>query len=112
VIAAGELRDRVAFDAETTGDDGYGNTITGFAEQFIVSAKIRYLRGTEPVLADRLQGVQPVVVTVRASDNTRTITPSWRARDVRSATVFNIRAVTPSDDRHGIDLLCEAGRAV
>lgn len=110
MISAGELRDRVAFDAETTGDDGYGNTVTGYAEQFIVSAKIRYLRGSEPVIAQRLQGVQPVVITVRASDDTNGIAPSWRVRDVRGAAVFNIRSVTPSDDRHDIDLLCEVQR--
>lgn len=110
MTSAGELRDSVAFDRETSGDDGYGNTVSGFAEQFTVSARIRYLRGQEPVIAQRLQGVQPAVITVRASSQTRQIDASWRARNARSGEAFNVKAVTPSDDRQWIDLLCEAGR--
>jgi SPP1 family predicted phage head-tail adaptor len=111
VPSAPNLRDRVAFDAETTGDDGYGNTVTGWAEQFVVAAQIRYLRGSEPVIAERLQGVQPVVVTVRDSTQTRAINAGWRAREARTGTVFNIRSVTPSDgNRAWIDMLAEVGR--
>jgi SPP1 family predicted phage head-tail adaptor len=111
--AAPNLRDRVAFGSETTGSDGYGNEVTGYTDQFTVAAQIRYLRGTEPVLAERLQGVQPVVLTVRRSSQTEQITAAWRARDARDASkVFNIRSVTPSDDRAWIDLLAEVGRAV
>jgi SPP1 family predicted phage head-tail adaptor len=110
VPSAGDLRDRVAFDKEVAGDDTYGNTVTGFAEQFAVAAQIRFLRGTEPVIAQRLQGVQPAVITVRASADTKQVDASWRARDTRTGAIFNIRSVTPSDDRAWIDLLCEAGR--
>lgn len=109
---AGRLSERIAFDAVTTAADGYGGTIEGFAEQFVVWAGRKFLRGGEGVQAARLEGRQPVILTIRASSQTRVITTDWRARDTRSATVYNIRSVEPSEDRAFLDLLCESGVAV
>jgi SPP1 family predicted phage head-tail adaptor len=108
---AGLMRDRVAFDSIAAGTDDYGNPSKDWQEQFEVAAQIRYLRGGETVVAQRLQGAQPAVVTIRDCFDARAITPGWRARDVRRGTVFNVRAATPTDDRMFIDLLCEAGVA-
>jgi head-tail adaptor len=110
VAGAGDLQDRVAFDQRDEAANEYGSVEGDFAEQFEVAAQIRYLRGTEPVIAQRLQGVQPVIIRVRSSTQTRAVDASWRARDARAGTIFNIRSVTPSDDRAWIDFLCEAGR--
>ena len=109
-LAANDLRDRVAFDQRGTAADDYGNVETTYAEQFVVAAQIRFLRGTEPVIAERLQGVQPVVITVRSSEETRGVDTSWRVRDTRTGALYNIRSVTPTDDRAFIDILSEAGR--
>lgn len=109
-VVANDLRDRVAFDQAGSAADDYGNVESAFAEQFVVAAQIRYLRGTEPVIAQRLQGVQPVVITVRESSDTSEVDTSWRIRDAREGTIFNIRSVTPSDEGAFIDFLCDSGR--
>lgn len=112
-MSSGELRERVAFDARTTVDDGYGNPVTGdFAEQFVVSARITPLKGGERVMADRLTGVQPCVIRVRYSDQAMQIAPGWQARDVRKGTVFNITGAANMDEkRKYIDVLATAGEA-
>lgn len=113
-MQAGQLKDRVTFSVRASTGDEYGNPTTGgFVDQFTVYARVQYLRGSEPVVAARLQGVQPVVVTVRRTPETDQIKADWRIVDVNDASrVFNIRSVTPGDDRDLIDLLCEAGVAV
>lgn len=112
---AADLRHRIAFDCRAAitpaaGEDS--GTVSGdWAEQFVVWTGRRYLVGSEPVLQSRLQGVQPVVLTVRASSQSRAITTEWRARETQSAVTYNIRAVTPDARGDFIDLLCEAGGA-
>ncbi|GGD30797.1 head-tail adaptor protein [Aureimonas glaciei] len=111
-ISAGQLRERFAFDGPTEVDDGYGGVVAGFGEQFSVAARRQYLRGGEAVQAARLQGKQPVILTVRRSSQTEAITTQWRARDARTGEVFNIRSIEPSEDRSGFDILAEAGVAI
>lgn len=110
-MPAGELRERVTFEKRASADDGYGNTQGAWAAQFSVSARIRMLRGTETVMAQRLSGVQPVVVTVYSETRTRALTPDWRLVDARVGTVYNIRTVTPDERKVFIDLLCDSGVA-
>jgi SPP1 family predicted phage head-tail adaptor len=110
MTAAGDLRWRVAFDQITEADSDLGGTAGDWEEQFSCRARLRYLKGSEPVIAQRLTGVQPVVITVRSSSLTRCVDASWRVRDERG-TVFNIRSVTPDERRAWIDFLCDAGVA-
>lgn len=111
-MTAGERRERVAFD-EIGEDDADGGIVAGvWTEQFRRWARVKPLRGSEPVIAQRLQGVQPVVITILSSVDTRTITTAWRARNLRTGDVYQIRAVTPDEKRKEIDLLCEAGAPV
>lgn len=111
-MRAGSLKERIAIQARSVVDDGYGNTVSGpFADVFTVWAGYTYLRGTEAVMAARLESRQPVVVRVRASSQTKTITNDHRVRDTRSGEFLNIRVVTPDVDGAFIDLLCEAGVA-
>lgn len=111
---AGTLNKRIAFDKRPdTANDGYGNTQGDWEEQFWVWSSKRYLLGGEDVMAARLSGSQPLLLTVRSSSNTRQIAESWRCRDLASEEIFNIRSVTPAQDRNGfIDILCEKGAAV
>jgi SPP1 family predicted phage head-tail adaptor len=88
-----------------------GETVGDWTEQFTCAARIRPLVGSEPVIAQRLTGVQPAVITVRSSSLTRTVDSSWRIRNARTGTQYNIRAVTPDERRAYIDFLCEAGVA-
>ncbi len=110
-MPAGELRERVAFDQIAESDSSYGIVAGEWEEQFITAARIRFLVGSEPVIAQRLQGVQPAVITVRSFIATRRVDTSWRARNVRTGEIFNIRSVTPGEDKAYIDFLCEAGVA-
>src|SRR5690606_16918032 len=85
---AGALRERLHFQRRADGDDGMGGTIPGAGElatEFTVSAALRPLRGSEAVMADRLGGKQPYVVTVRYSQQMLEVTPAWRLKDARNA---------------------------
>ncbi len=108
-MKSGQLFDRVAFDAPTVAVDGYGGNVAGWSEQFISYANIMFLRGGETVQAARLQGRQPVVVTIPMSNEGQAVLPSWRMRDTRSGIVYNIRSIVRSDDRQFLELTAESG---
>lgn len=111
-IGPDDLYYRVAFDKRVETDDGMGNTVGGWQEQFQRRAAYRHLRGGESVMAGRLQGKHTQIITVRASSQTRGITTDWRVRDARTSEAFNIRDVTHETDRMWISLLVEKGVAV
>lgn len=107
---AGRLTERVAFDAPTYGADGVQ---TGWDQGvFTCAAHIRYLRGSETVIAARLDGKQPIVATIRRSALAETITPDWVLRDARRGTVYNIRSIVPTEDRAWFEITAESGVAV
>lgn len=108
---AGELRERVAFYMQTESPTSYGIAAGAWDLQFTVDARIRPLLGSEPVLAQRLTGVQPVVITIRANDNAKRIDTSWQARNARTGKQYQIRAITPGERRDYLDLLSESGVA-
>lgn len=108
-MKSGNIFDRVAFDAPTVSADGYGGNVSGWSEQFTTQAHIMYLRGGETVQAARLQGRQPVVVTIRNSTQGQAVLPSWRMRDTRSGMVYNIRSIVRSDNRQFLELTAESG---
>ena len=111
-MKAGDLRERVAFDAPTSASDGYGGTVDGWTETFACWANFRYLRGGERVMADRLAGVQPIIATIRQGTAAEAITAGHRMRDVRTGTVYNVRTNVPMQDDRGFrELLCESGVA-
>ncbi|MDX3929249.1 MAG: phage head closure protein [Shinella sp.] len=109
--SAGDLYHRVAFDKRETVDRGDGVKVGSWVEQFSVRAGFTHLRGGESVMAGRLQGKHTQVITVRASSQTREVGADWRVRDVRSGIAFNIRDITPTNDRAWLDFLCESGVA-
>lgn len=97
---AGALNQVVAFQVRSEADDGYGNPITGdFATQFTEPCRMQPKLGSEPVLAARLTGVQPFLLTVRSSVRTRGVTPAWRAVNSRTGAVYNIATVANVDER-------------
>lgn len=117
------LREQVAFDVPAEAPDGSGGVEAGWLEQIAnCKAHFRYLRGGETVQAARLEGRQPVVVTLQASAVTRAITSDWRMRDVRREEFdddgvlmrgeYNIRAVVETEDRQWIEVTAETGVAV
>jgi len=107
-IGAGELSRRVVFDSPSTDEEG---VVDGWTPAVLHAwARFRYLRGGETVQAARLDGRQPVVVTIRATETARTITSDWRMRD-EDDMVYNVRTAIPSDDRAWVELTVESGVA-
>lgn len=112
MMSAGELRERVAFEEPSSLETDEGIVAGPWTERFQRWARLQPLRGTEPIIAQRLAGVQPVVVSIRSDLSTRTVTSAWRVRHLRDNDMYNIRAVTPDESLEYIDLLCETGVAV
>ena len=111
-MTAGKLRDRVTFGSRDIVDDGYGNEVSGpFEDRFTVWAGITYLRGSESVLAARLEGRQPAVVRVRSSALARQITTDWQMRNERGGVIYAVRSVIETEDRAFLDIAVEAGVA-
>lgn len=115
VDSAGELRHRVAFQrrVETTGSgeasDKYGNALSEWETVFECRARLQPRLGGEEVVAARLQGKQPYILTVRSSRLSREVTPAWRVYDVRAGMrpdgkspkrVFDIKSVSNVDERN------------
>jgi head-tail adaptor len=91
-FGAGQLIERVAFDQRAAVDDGYGNIVAGdWTEQFRMRAKFIYLRGSETVMAGRLESRESLIMQVRACADAKRIAAEWQARDLRRGTAYNIR---------------------
>lgn len=122
--SAQRLKHKVAFDARADADDGTGNHEGDFVQRFERRAGFTFLRGSESVIAARLEGRQPIVVRVRACSQTRKIDAGWQMRDLRngewvgsgadaywSGPAYAVRSVIPSEDRQWIDVTVESGVA-
>jgi SPP1 family predicted phage head-tail adaptor len=110
VIGAGRLRERVVIQRATTGDDGYGNTVTGWVTHLTVWADVRETLGKERVDAGLVEASATATVRVRASAATRGLTAADRM--VARGWTWNIRSIVPvGNDRAMLDLLVERGVA-
>lgn len=108
---SGQLHYQVALLKREQVDDGQGNTEGKFVEQFQTRGEYIHLRGSETVMAGRLQGKHTQVIRVRNSSNTRLISTDWMLRDVRTGKSFNIRDIEHEVNRQFIALTCESGVA-
>lgn len=109
MTGAGEMRERVTFDAPRNHEDGAGGMQQGFIEQFTTWAKRTPLRQGETVLAARLTGTSVAVFRIRANPTTRRITAGWQCR--HGGMTYNIRGAELQPDRAFIDVLAEGGVA-
>lgn len=109
--ASGLLYERIAFDQRIEESDGMGNTVDTWLEEFQCRAQFMFLRGSETVMAARLESRQPIVVRIRASADAMRVSPEWRMRNVRSGEEYNIRTITYDRSRGLLDLLVESGVA-
>lgn len=108
----GKFIHRLSFQKRVeTANDGLGNQLTEFQEQFQTRARKHYLRGSNAVLSAKLEGRQPVLVQVRKSCRTEEVTADWRAVDVRTKEIFNIRSIEPEENRQEISFIVERGVA-
>lgn len=109
-MTAGAMRDRIRLEKRSSVEDEYGNTVSDWVAQFERSAEIRPLKGSEQVIAARLQGTQPALILVRFDRQTAAITPEWRAIDTRSGTVYAIETAADMErKRETITMMCVAG---
>jgi len=104
----GKMRGKVRFDRREETRNEYNEVVGEWVTFATVAARVRYMRGGESVLAQRLTGVQPVVVTVRSSPATRGIKLSDRAIDARTGDALNIESLAPDERGDFIEILCEA----
>ncbi|WP_043062371.1 phage head closure protein [Brucella anthropi] len=109
--SAGSLYYKVALLKREDVDDGMGSTVSSWQEQFQTRAEFIHLRGSEAVMAGRLQGKHTQVIRVRNSSNTHLISTDWMLRDVRTGKSFNIRDIEHEVNRQFIALTCESGVA-
>ncbi len=106
------LRGSVHFQSREAVDDGAGNEVSGpWVTRFTVAASFKPMRGGEQVMAARLEGLQPYVVTVRESSATREATTDWRLVDARNAArIFAITAISDPDQMGAwLDILATEG---
>lgn len=113
MTGAGQMSRRLVFARRAGGDDGMGNRALQFIDQFTLWARVRPLKGGEAVMGDRLQGVQPVVITVHASSLSRRIGADWQARDAHSGAVYAITSPPVNMDEKSahLEMLASAGPA-
>ena len=109
-----QFRSRLHFQKRSVADDGYGNPVAGkFETVFSPRAQMIARNGTETVMAERLQGVQPYTVRIRYSAQAAAITADWRIVDARKPErVFAITAppVNVDDEDRWIELLVSEGK--
>lgn len=112
----GALRDRFHFQKRSDADDGFGTVLPGagpFVTQFTLNIALDARRGTETVIASRLQGVQPYFVTARWSVQLLGITNAWqlvsaRENDTRVLNVVSIPA-DPDGQRKWLEFVATMG---
>lgn len=107
-MKAGELRERFSFDKRTVSTepgDGYGNLLQGWTYQFSAWGGLVPLRRGESVIAARMSGNQPYILTLRRSSQSEQITTNWRCRHIASGKIYNIQTVEPSPDKASIDCM-------
>lgn len=109
-MTAGSLRDRVAFQRATTGDDGYGNITTAWSDHLTVWANVRETLGKERVDAGRVEASRTATIRVRQSPDTLGLTEADRV--LLHGKPWNIRSIARvGNDGAMLDILIEAGVA-
>lgn len=113
---AGALRERLHFQRRGDGNDGMGGVIPGageFETAFTVSGGLRPRTGSEAVMAARMAGRQPYILTVRWSRRMLDVTTAWQVVGARNPNrVLNIISpLADPDGRHQwLECLVEDGR--
>ena len=100
----GQLTRRVRFRQREL--DANGERLGALADIATCHARVQALRGGEAVQQQRLQGNQPVIITVRASAVTRAIDNAYAAVDARAPTIaWDIQSVIDTEDRAWREIL-------
>lgn len=110
---AGKLDRRLVFEKRIEQSDGFGNTVRPeYVPQFTTRGNRHWLRGGESVMAARLESRQPAILTVRNSEQARSVTNDWRVRDTGDGRTYNVRSLpNQTQSRHFLEILVESGVA-
>lgn len=112
-MAAGKLKHKLQFASRQSVTDDFGNEQGGYANNFVRWAEVRPIKGSEQMLAQRLTGVQPVLILVRMDSETRDIQPDWRATDLNEGTVYALHSIADMEQkRKRLTMTATAGVAV
>lgn len=111
MTGSGDLFYLLAFEQQLVEETSYG-AVGDWDEVFQRRCRVRARLGTEPVIAQRLQGIQPLEIEMRSDSETRLVDPGWRIKNVRTNEYYQIRAVAPAENRRWISMACELGPAV
>jgi hypothetical protein len=104
---AGEMQWRFRFERRAT--DANGDRMGDWGDGAVtLDAKLVMLKGTEAVMSARLQGRQPVVLTIRDCAAARAITTDWRAVDIRNGAIFGVKGAAQNANIAFIDVLAQA----
>jgi SPP1 family predicted phage head-tail adaptor len=100
--AIGKLDQRVTIQQPDAGQDAIGQPLTGWVNRAEVWADVRHGSGLEQIKADALTSVVKASIRIRARSD---VTSAMRV--LCGATTYQIKTVTPSDDRRWTFLACE-----
>lgn len=104
MTAAGQLRERFRFEAKTADENG-DRVGPDWEPLFFARAQVQYKPGNEVLLAQRLEGEQPVSIVIASSRASRALTTDCRAVDHRTGQVWNIKSVMLDERRRWITIL-------
>ena len=102
-MSPGKLKDRIAIQQRTTGRNGYGEAVNGWADLAKVWAEVKSLRGferTESYLVNA-KSAWRIVIRTRAD-----VTTAMRV-SARGLTL-EIKSALPIGNTHFTELICEA----
>lgn len=107
MTSTGWMRERVRFERRANDDNG--DPLGAWTEIATCAARVQPLKGSEPVMAQRLEGVSPFVIYVRASIATRSVDNACRAVDTRSPVddpfYYDITDANLSENRKEMEFL-------
>lgn len=102
-MRAGRLDRRITIQARATGQDEYGEPLTGWADVATVWARIDDLTGKQYLAAQAAQNAVQTRITIRYRPG---MLPTMRV--LHGADVFDIEAVL-GQDRVELALMCKKG---
>ncbi|UGX87119.1 phage head completion protein [Phyllobacterium meliloti] len=112
---AGDLKYLFSFQKRGDVDDGFGGVIVGtgpFATVFEAAARLIPMRGSETVIAGRLNGKQPYSCTFRGSHAmARTVNNAWQLVDARTGKIYQVFSPTVDNDQNNafLDMIIQEG---
>lgn len=110
---AQQYRERLTFQKRS--DTGYPGDYGEWTDQFTLPARLKpRLTGTENVIAGRMTGQQPYVLTVRMVAAIDAVDESWRIRDARRPNRFFeiLSKADVGEDGYQLDFLVREGKPV